>query len=345
VPPPDWINDRCKDLISALARPIFGGVGCILALHRVVPENQQSSLGQNRALEIGPESLRAILQWVRRRGLEVVRLDEVRNRLGEPRGPKFVCFTFDDGYRDNLELALPIFREFGAAFAVNITTGFINRTASVWWYTLEEILKSGKTVSFSWEGMQHDWRTDSTDARETAFAGIAALIRAQGTAGRDDLVNIICEPSGSDPLEQTRKLMMDWDELGELASNYYVTIGAHSVGHHVFSRLEVDELEGELIEAKAELEARLSKPVQHLAYPFGGRDAVGRREFDLARECDYVTAVTTRNGNLFRQHAWHLQSLPRLGIDGNYPPIKLLSRMESGLITARGNGWRRLVVD
>jgi peptidoglycan/xylan/chitin deacetylase (PgdA/CDA1 family) len=345
VPLPNWLNEHCKDFVSALARPIFGGAGCILALHRVVREPQRSTIRPNRALEISPESLRSILQWIRQRRLEIIRLDEIRNRLGSPRGPKFVCFTFDDGYRDNLEVALPIFREFSYPFAVNVTTGFINRTASVWWYTLEEILKARNAVRFPWESTIREWRTGSAEAREAAFAEIAALIRSQGAATRDELINAICDSAQVDSLKQTRELMMDWEELGKLASDYYVAIGAHSVGHHVFSRLNSEELEGELIDAKAELEARLNKPVQHLAYPFGGRDAVGQREFELARECDYITAVTTRNGNLFQEHAWHLQSMPRLGIDGNYEPLTLLRRMESGLIPARGNRWRRLVVD
>lgn len=345
MPPPDWLNEHCKNVLSALARPFFGGVGCILALHRIVPEAERSSISQNRALEITPESLRAILTWVRRRGLDVIRLDEVRSRLGSPRGPKFVCFTFDDGYRDNLEVALPIFREFSYPFTVNVTTGFINRIASAWWYTLEDILMSGDVVSVPGESTDYEWRTDSAEAREIAFTEIAAWIRAQGPSTRDALIHALCEPAKIDPLQRTRDLMMDWTELNTLASNYYATIGAHSTGHHVFSQLSDEELEGELIDAKAELEARLGKTVQHLAYPFGGRDAVGRREFDLARECDYVTAVTTRNGNLFAKHAWHLQSLPRLGIDGNYPPLTLLTRMESGLIPARGNRWRRLVLE
>jgi peptidoglycan/xylan/chitin deacetylase (PgdA/CDA1 family) len=326
-------------------RPIFAGIGCIVALHRVVREGQRSSIPQNRALEITPDSLDGILNWVRRRELEVIRLDEVRNRLGSPRGPKFVCFTFDDGYRDNLEEALPIFRKYSYAFAINVTTGFINRTASLWWYTLEDILKSGSSVRFTWESANYEWQTDSPDLREAAFAEIAAMIRSQSAVTRDDLISAICESTKVDPFKRTRELIMDWNELSRLAADYYVTIGAHSVGHHVLSRLDEEGLEGELIEARAELEARLSKPVQHLAYPFGGRDAVGQREFDLARECDYVTAVTTRNGNLFQEHAWHLQALPRLGIDGNHPPLTLFRRMESGLIPARGNRWRRLVVD
>jgi peptidoglycan/xylan/chitin deacetylase (PgdA/CDA1 family) len=345
VPQPHWLNERCKDLVSALARPIFGGIGCILSLHRVVREDQRSAIRRNRALEITPESLKAILNWVRQGGLEVIRLDEVRNRLGSPRGPKFICFTFDDGYRDNLDVALPIFREFSQPFVVNVTTGFINRTTSVWWYTLEDIIKSRSKVCFAWEGKSLEWSTDTAEARDTAFDGIASLIRSQGMSSRENLIDAICQTCEVDPLGRTRDLIMDWNELGKLAANYYVTIGAHSVGHHVLNRLTEEELEGELIEAKAELEARLSQPVQHLAFPFGGRDAVGQREFALARECDYVTAVTTRNGNLFSQHAWHLQALPRLGIDGNHPTLTLLSRMESGLLPARGNGWRRLVVD
>ncbi|HET6408510.1 MAG TPA: polysaccharide deacetylase family protein [Chthoniobacteraceae bacterium] len=314
-------------------------------MHRIVRESQKSIIRDNRALELTPESLRSILAWVRKRGLDVIRLDEVRNRLGAPRGPKFICFTFDDGYRDNLMDALPIFREFGFSFTVNVTTGFINRTASAWWYTLEDAILAGSSLEFTWGGEALSWSYDSVDARDLAFVEIASLIRSQGAAARDALIAEICRIKGLDPMRRTSSLMMDWGELTQLAADYHVTIGAHSVGHHVLSQLSEEELEGELIDAKAELEARLGKPIQHLAYPFGGRDAVGAREFTLARECDYLTAVTTRNGNLFQEHAWHLQALPRLGIDGNHVPVRLLHRLESGLVPARGNRWRRLVVD
>src|SRR6186997_3049407 len=128
-----------KDLACALARPFFGGTGCIIALHRVVPEDQLSPLRENRALELTPGALRAVLDWTRRRGLDVIRMDEVKQRLSDPRGAKFVVFTFDDGYRDNLTAALPIFRDFGMPLTVNVTTGFLDRTVSVWWYALEDI--------------------------------------------------------------------------------------------------------------------------------------------------------------------------------------------------------------
>ena len=100
-----------------------------------------------------------------------------------------------------------------------------------------------------------------------------------------------------------------------------------------------------MIDARAELEAKLDRPVPHLAYPFGGANAVGRREFDIARAADFTTATTTRCGNLFHEHAWNLQALPRLGLSGNYPPLLRLRKLESGLVPAKENEWKRVVVE
>jgi peptidoglycan/xylan/chitin deacetylase (PgdA/CDA1 family) len=165
----------------------------------VLPEAKRASLRDNRALEITPASLRSILKLGRQRRLDVIRLDEVRNRLGSPRGRKFVCFTFDDGYRDNLEEALPIFREYSFPFVVNVTTGFINRTASAWWYTLEDILRNQPTVQITWEGEVLRWTTNSPETRDAAFAELASLIRAQCPAARESLIAELCDTSGIDP--------------------------------------------------------------------------------------------------------------------------------------------------
>jgi peptidoglycan/xylan/chitin deacetylase (PgdA/CDA1 family) len=328
-----------------MARPFFGGIGCIFALHRIVPEKWHSKLPDNRALELTPQDLRAALEWTRRQGFDVIRMDEVKSRISEPRGAKFIAFTFDDGYRDNLTEALKIFRDFGFPFTINVTSGFVDRTASVWWYTLEDILERRASLSFSWAGSLREWSWPGGNDRQRVFAEVAQLIREQSRSARDELIETICSAAEVDPLERTRELIMDWDEIQQLLGFWHVTIGAHTVGHHTLSRLTHDELEEELIDAKATIEAKVGKKVRHLAYPFGGRDAVGRREFDCARECDYETAVTTRTANLFRDHAWHLQALPRLGVSGNHPILTQLNRLESGLVAARGNGWKRVVVD
>ena len=55
---------------------------------------------------------------------------------------------------------------------------------------------------------------------------------------------------------------------------------------------------------------------KHLAYPVGDPGSAGVREFALAREAGFATAVTTRPGHLFAGHAAHLTALPRVSVNG-----------------------------
>jgi peptidoglycan/xylan/chitin deacetylase (PgdA/CDA1 family) len=138
------LRDAAWPVVSGCLRPLLGGLGCILTLHRVVPEGQRSALPSNRALEITPEDLRAMLQWLQRKRIEVVGLDAVPGRLRESSGGRFVSITFDDGYRDNLTLARPIFREFGAPFAVNVV---VSRGAGARWADFLRVCVEGREAS------------------------------------------------------------------------------------------------------------------------------------------------------------------------------------------------------
>ena len=69
----------------------------------------ENAFAPNRILEVTPEFLEAVLDQVQAADLDVVSLDETMRRLKAGEGRRFVSFTFDDGYRDNLELAYPLF--------------------------------------------------------------------------------------------------------------------------------------------------------------------------------------------------------------------------------------------
>jgi peptidoglycan/xylan/chitin deacetylase (PgdA/CDA1 family) len=326
------------------ARPFYGGIGAIHVLHRVVPEPERARL-DNRALEITPGDLDAILGWMKEQAYDFITLDQVPGRLGKPGRRKFVCFTFDDGYRDNLRNALPIFERYGIPFTVNITTAYSDHTDFPWWYALEDLLCSKDQFIFSYEGRRHGFSLGTEGEKLAAFESISQAIRSCGPERHEELIDDIFEEAPSDLLRRARDLIMDWDEVAILDRHPLVTMGSHGVHHLTSSRLDSVALKQELAGSKRILEQRLGHPVRHLAYPFGGVQAVGAREFQCARECGYATAVTTRCANLFPPHSAALDRLPRLGVSGNYPAIPRLERLESGLACARANQWKRVVTD
>jgi peptidoglycan/xylan/chitin deacetylase (PgdA/CDA1 family) len=74
----------------------------------------------------------------------------------------------------------------------------------------------------------------------------------------------------------------------------------------------------ELGSSSSVIEAALGVRAAHLAYPVGDRSAAGPREFRIATELRFETAVTTRPGVVFPQHAEHLTALPRISLNGNF---------------------------
>lgn len=316
------------DAAAVLARPFLRGAGCIVCLHRVLPEEERSPLPCNRALELSAQGLRGVLEWVRRRGLEPVSMDEVPARLREPRGGKFIAFTFDDGYRDNAMHALPIFREFGVPFTVNVTTGFLSGEAHPWWYVVERVLKDGDEVALPWfEDRALSLRTSSE--RNAAVERISERLRSMSHEERIQRLEELCGLAGLYAGDVTRELIMSWDELRAFAADPLVTIGAHGVTHSALSTLDAAAAATEFTRSRDELRANLGEAPRHFAFPFGGPSAAGDREFGLARDLGFLTSVTTRSGNL--GHAAALHALPRIGISGNYEPVRRMRRLESGL--------------
>ncbi|MBX9758343.1 MAG: polysaccharide deacetylase, partial [Beijerinckiaceae bacterium] len=98
----------------------------------------------------------------------------------------------------------------------------------------------------------------------------------------------------------------------------------------------------ELQESRELIESRTGRKAEHLAYPFGDIASAGRREFEIARQCGFATAVTTRPGMLFGRHAGHLTALPRLAVHGAWQDRASFETLLSGAPFALWNLGRRV---
>ena len=98
----------------------------------------------------------------------------------------------------------------------------------------------------------------------------------------------------------------------------------------------------EMATSKARIESVVQRPVLHLAYPYGDKNAAGAREFALAHAAGFKTAVTTRPGMIFPESADHLTALQRVSLNGNYQDARMIPVLTSGAATAVWNGFRRI---
>jgi peptidoglycan/xylan/chitin deacetylase (PgdA/CDA1 family) len=123
-----------------------------LTLHHVRPA-RAGAFQPNRSLEISPEFLDTLITEFRRQGLEFISLDEMHRRLTEGRFlDRFVCITFDDGYRDNAEYAYPILRYHQVPFAIFVASDFADWRGHLWWDTLEDVVSAGDRLAIMFEG-------------------------------------------------------------------------------------------------------------------------------------------------------------------------------------------------
>ena len=156
-------------------------------------------------------------------------------------------------------------------------------------------------------------------------------------------VRDLCATYSIDIVSFCRDLCMDWGEIVELAADPLCTIGAHTVNHMMLRKMPDDAAaRAEMEMSRAVLEAALGARPQHLAYPVGDPTSAGPREFRIAAELGFKTAVTTRPGVLFKAHRDYLSALPRISVNGEFQQQRYLKVLMSGAGTAFWNRFRRV---
>ena len=323
-------------------RPLLGGVGAILMLHHVRPA-RFGRFQPNHLLEVTPKFFERVIRRLRRSKVDLISLDEMHRRLvtGDFPGRRFVCVTFDDGYRDNLEFAYPVLKEYEVPFAIYVATSFADRIGELWWLALEAVIAQNDMIGLHLEGHDRWFECRSVRDKREVFDHIYGWLRQLPT--EDELRHAMRELTRRHKVDMgafCADLCMDWGQLAGLAADPLVTIGAHTVNHPILTKLDDKALRAELEGSRNVIEAALGTRPAHLAYPVGDRSAAGLREFKIASELGFKTAVTTRPGVIFSRHAEHLTALPRISLNGNFQRSRYAKVLISGAATGLWNGFR-----
>ncbi|MDQ3728864.1 MAG: polysaccharide deacetylase family protein [Actinomycetota bacterium] len=202
--------------------------------------------------------------------LEVIAPEDLISTVGL-RGRR-VLITFDDGYRDNFELAYPVLRSHGVQAAFFLATGFLDQPRMPWWEELAWIVANSKRSVLESDGwLDHPISLENPNAAVHALVTAYKALPGSRTA---DFLDYCAEQAGSGRSDPSAAdgLWMTWDMVREMQSGG-MTFGGHTVNHPVLSRLGAQGQEREVAGCKQRLEEELGEPMTMFSYPVGLRHA------------------------------------------------------------------------
>ncbi|HEX2159031.1 MAG TPA: GNAT family N-acetyltransferase [Actinomycetes bacterium] len=211
---------------------------------------------------------------------------------GQPLPPRAIALTFDDGYRDNLEVGAPVLERLGLPATFFLVPGILDGRISPWWETVAWAVQASGKASVEWEG-----RTLPLGgrARRRALELVTERLKTLDQAARGRAVAELVERLEPDGSPDHRRLFLDWDGARELLRRGF-EIGGHSMDHAILARESPAAQLEDLVESRRRLEAELDAPIDLLAYPNGSRADYDAATVDAARRAGYSHGLTARSG-------------------------------------------------
>lgn len=282
------VSGRVSRAAASCFQRLKDGRLSVLIFHRVLerPDPLNPSIPDREAFE------RILFRLTRE--FNVVSLEAALSPGGLARlPPRAVAITFDDGYADNAEVAVPALKKFDLTATFFVATGFLDG-GRMWNDTVIEAIRgwSGDAVDLSHLGLGVHLCSD-TASRAIAIREVIGRIKYLEPNARLECVNRIASTAN---VKLPDDLMMTREQVRGLRDQD-MTIGAHTVDHPILAVLSDADAEYQIAEGKAQLEVITGAPVRLFAYPNGKPDVdYSRRDVEIVRRLGFEAAVSTAYG-------------------------------------------------
>jgi peptidoglycan/xylan/chitin deacetylase (PgdA/CDA1 family) len=215
-----------------------------------------------------------------------------RLRSGEPLPARAVAITFDDGYRDNLTMAVPVLERLGLPATFFLVPGLLSGEVDAWWETLGWAIGSSPHSSFTFEDETFTLK-ENTNSTQSVYSPIVRRLKRRTRVAREQAMNELL--SSLSPVGDPPDLFMDWPGAQELVSRGF-SVQSHTCSHVVLGEETPAEQLRELTEARLCLQDKLNITISAVAYPQGGPLDYNADTVTAAGAAGYTWGVTTREG-------------------------------------------------
>ncbi|MDD5036152.1 MAG: polysaccharide deacetylase family protein [Methylococcaceae bacterium] len=282
-----------------------GGAGAslsILIYHRVLPEVDElfPTVATATSFDTQLDTLKKVFN--------VLPLGEAVARLkSSSLPPRAACITFDDGYEDNVRIALPILQHHGLQATFFIATAYLNGGHMFNDRVIHAVRHSkDKHIDLSQLGLG-EYDIGTLEEKRTVIDAILKRVKYLSLGHRENVAEELVSLITDKPLPND--LMMTTEQLKAL-SEAGMEIGGHTARHPILAKLDEASAIREIREGKDYLEGIVGKPITLFAYPNGKPEAdYLAKQVDIPRRLGFEAAVSTRWGVATRHS--DLFQLPR----------------------------------
>lgn len=310
---------------TALLSPAGNGSRLsILIFHRVLAKPDPIFPGEPDARRFDE-----ILSWVGR-WFQVLPLDEAASRLSAGTLPaRALAITFDDGYADNAQVALPILQRHGMVATFFVATSFLDG-GRMWNDTVIEAVRGCSLEKLDLSDLGFGtYSLASPDERRHAIESLLGQIKYRELGPRNQAVEAIARQIS---MALPDDLMMSSDQIRQLR-HAGMQIGAHTCSHPILASLSDAQAMAEIVDGKDQLEEIIGEAVTLFAYPNGkpGRDYLAKHAA-MAEAAGFAAAVSTAPGvSSLKTDPFQL---PRF-TPWDRQPLKFGVRMLANLLSAK----------
>ena len=283
----------------------------VLNYHRV--GNGKDSLFDRGLWSADPESLTDQIRFCKSQ-LDLITPDDIPHVLARGRG-RYALITFDDGYRDNYEIAFPILKTEGAPATFFIATGFMDVRQVPWWDEIAWMVRFSRKDRVDLPGWIPSPVLFEEPDREGAVRTLLRAYKRMPTESTGSYLDTLAEATGSGRCGEDvgNNFWMNWDMLREMKSAG-MTVAGHSVTHPILARAPRERQRDEILGCATRLAEEMGESMSYFSYPVGEHDSFNSVTQECLREAGVRFAFSYYGG--FRRFGdWNDYDVRRVAVE------------------------------
>jgi peptidoglycan/xylan/chitin deacetylase (PgdA/CDA1 family) len=204
--------------------------------------------------------------------LDLIRPEDLADIRGSKRKGRYGLITFDDGYRDNYEIAFPILVSEGVPATFFVATGFVDVPRLPWWDAIAWMIRSSKQTHITLSASGSSTFNISLPNRDAAIRQILRLYKTMPGDSANRLLDEMASATEAPPLPPAGGLWMTWDMLRDMSAAG-MTIGGHTVTHPVMAQASPERQAYEIVTCGRRIFEEIGVTMRAFSYPVGGPQA------------------------------------------------------------------------